>query len=95
MYNLSGPEEAAKLLVIHGFCWFTKMNAPMINILNKKYRVLSVDLPGHGDSDAFDKYTTELFIDVLAAACEHNKFDEFYITGHSMGGYLALYAINS
>lgn len=92
---LAGPADAPKVLFIHGFGFVVEMYAPIINRLIKQYRVLSIDLPGHGKTDALDNYGVDSFVDFLADAARQNGFTSFSIVGHSMGGLLALYCAQS
>jgi pimeloyl-ACP methyl ester carboxylesterase len=49
-----------------------------------------MDLPGHGSSDAFEKYDIELLLDCIKYVCEKQNFTNFIVSGHSMGGMLAV-----
>jgi pimeloyl-ACP methyl ester carboxylesterase len=53
--------------------------------------VISVDLPGHGNSDCVaDTHTMELMADILKAVLDKESVEECVIIGHSMGGYVTL-----
>jgi len=60
------------------------------------HRVIAPDLPGHGESDKPDiKYTTEYYIDTLAAFISALDLDTVSLAGISMGGCIALgYALD-
>ena len=49
-----------------------------------------MDLPGRGESSAFELYSVDLFVESLATALKHYDFTNFSIVGHSMGGQLAI-----
>jgi pimeloyl-ACP methyl ester carboxylesterase len=57
-------------------------------------RIIAYDLRGHGRSDVGDgQYTIELFVDDLIALLDHLKIDKAILCGFSLGGYIALRAI--
>jgi 3-oxoadipate enol-lactonase len=58
------------------------------------FRVISYDLRGHGQSGVGDgQYTIELFVDDLMALLDYLKITKAVVCGFSMGGYVALRAI--
>jgi 3-oxoadipate enol-lactonase len=60
----------------------------------KNFRIITYDLRGHGQSDVGDgQYTIELFVDDLIALLDYLKIAKATICGFSMGGYIALRAI--
>ena len=60
----------------------------------KDLRIITYDLRGHGRSDVSDgQYTIELFVDDLIALLDYLKITKTILCGFSMGGYIALRAI--
>ncbi len=58
--------------------------------LADKWRVLLVDLPGHGRSDAPEiRYTLALFTRAVAAVLDDAGVEKAAVAGHSMGGMVA------
>lgn len=58
------------------------------------FRIITYDLRGHGKSDVSDgQYTMELFVDDLIGLLDYLKIGKTIICGFSMGGYIALRAI--
>jgi len=53
------------------------------------YRVLTVDLRGHGDSDWPGQYTYELMRDDVLGMLDQLEMDKVTIVGHSLGGVVA------
>ncbi|CAL6041062.1 Alpha/beta_hydrolase family protein [Hexamita inflata] len=90
-----GPENGAKFLLFHGAQSFIEMLAPFINKLSKNHRVLAIDLPGHGDSDQFPSYSDDVFQDAVVEVLEQLNFTNYYLIGHSLGGYLAVKSYTS
>jgi pimeloyl-ACP methyl ester carboxylesterase len=80
------------LLLIHGFCEDKSIWSAIDDSLAQYYRVISVDLPGFGDSPL---HTDCLSIDYYADSLHSFIIDlvgleEIIIIGHSLGGYVAL-----
>ncbi|MER2171883.1 MAG: alpha/beta fold hydrolase, partial [Psychrobacillus psychrodurans] len=50
--NIAYKEEGTGevLLLIHGFCGSSGYWGEVIPMLSEKYRVIAIDLPGHGES---------------------------------------------
>jgi 3-oxoadipate enol-lactonase len=60
----------------------------------KNLRVIAYDIRGHGQSGVGDgQYTIELFVDDLVALLDHLEIAKVILCGFSMGGYIALRAI--
>lgn len=90
-------EETGKgmpLLLLHGFGRTASDWRPYTAELSKKYRVIAVDLPGHGRSDYMD--TTNIYLHKRAAEYILTMLDSLHIDsidviGHSSGGFITLY----
>ncbi len=55
------------------------------------YRVIALDLPGHGISEVVGEiHTMEFLADVVRGLVEKAGVGKFTLAGHSMGGYAAL-----
>ena len=62
-----------------------------ITEFSKHYRVITVDLLGHGQTDCIGYiHTMEDMADAVYAVLEELEITEAIFTGHSMGGYVAL-----
>ncbi len=60
----------------------------------KNLRIITYDLRGHGQSEVGDgQYSIELFVDDLMALLDYLKITKTMLCGFSMGGYIALRAI--
>ncbi len=95
-YTTLTPEilQARPIVLIHGFPFSHEMWSPQIAFLEKKLRVIAYDVRGHGKSDVGDgQYTLELFVDDLIGLLDHLKIEKAVLCGLSMGGYIALRAI--
>jgi pimeloyl-ACP methyl ester carboxylesterase len=79
------------MLLVHGWgCDHTSLGA-QAEFFTKSHRVVSVDLRGHGKSDAPEQdYTMAAFADDLAWLCEKLGLIKPIVIGHSMGGNIVL-----
>jgi 3-oxoadipate enol-lactonase len=96
-YNDSGSPESLPIILIHGFPFSSEMWKGQIQMLQsykKNLRVITYDLRGHGQSDVGDgQYTIELLVNDLIALLDYLKITKTILCGFSMGGYVALRAI--
>jgi 3-oxoadipate enol-lactonase len=93
-YETFGPESGIPIVFIHGFPFSSGMWKPQIEALQSTYRVIVYDVRGHGQSDVGDgQYTIEYFVDDLFALLDHLTIKKVVIVSLSMGGYIALRAV--
>lgn len=81
------------LVLLHGFTGSSGSWFPIDNDLARDFRVIAIDLIGHGASEAPDdstRYAFEQTIDDLAAIADHLGITRAHWLGYSMGGRLAL-----
>jgi len=83
--------EVPTLVLLHGFMEDSRMWEQLLPAWRKNGDVLLIDLPGHGQSDCFDKiHTMELMAEAVWFVCANLNLEKVCILGHSMGGYVAL-----
>ena len=93
-YTDSGKPDGVPVVLIHGFPFSHAMWAQQSEVLKSGYRVISYDLRGFGESSAGDgQFMLEFFVDDLIALLDELKIQTAVICGLSMGGYIALRAI--
>jgi 3-oxoadipate enol-lactonase len=93
-YNDEGPEEAPVIIFIHGFPFNMCMWEKQVNALKDNYRVIAYDVRGHGKSEAGSgAFSIELFASDLMGLMDKLELDKAIVCGLSMGGYIALNAI--
>lgn len=86
-----GPAQAEPVVLIHGIldsasCWFPVMDA----LLDRGYRVLAVDLLGHGDSPRIiDSFTVPELASGVVETLDEQGIDSCLLVGHSLGGVVA------
>ncbi len=79
------------VVFLHGFLENQWMWTNLIEGLPKKYRTITIDLPGHGESDNLGYvHTMEEMAEVVKALLDELRLRKYFLVGHSMGGYVAL-----
>ena len=81
------------LLILHGFTGDRSTMSSISEPLSENYSVISVDLPGHGNTLKDLEPHLFNFEDTLKALIEVMEFyglEEFNVLGYSMGGRLSL-----
>ncbi len=88
-YTISGKGDT--LVLLHGFIESTQIWKDFVPELEKHFRVVCIDLPGHGESDCIGYvHEMELNAEAVHAVLQHLGIKNCVITGHSMGGYVTL-----
>ncbi len=79
------------LVLIHGWCCDHGYFAPQVEHFSRRHRVVSLDLRGHGASDApHGSYAMREFADDVAWLARELGLRRPVLVGHSMGGLVAL-----
>src|SRR5262245_6170015 len=87
--------EGEPVVLLHGLTSSARINWQMpgiVSMLSKKYQVIALDLPGHGESDKpanEEAYGLNLVEDVVRLL-DHLKIEKAHIVGYSMGGMIAV-----
>ncbi|HEY3131993.1 MAG TPA: alpha/beta hydrolase [Acidobacteriota bacterium] len=93
-YEVSGNPAALPVVFIHGFPFSCEMWSGQVAAVQDQYCALTYDVRGHGQSNVGDgQYTIELFVDDLIALIDYLKMESAVLVGLSMGGYIALRAL--
>ncbi|NHM06011.1 alpha/beta hydrolase [Flavobacterium sp. CYK-4] len=88
-YTDSGKGTA--LVLLHGFLENQLMWQDFASELSKKYRVITVDLLGHGQTGCLGYiHEMEDQADLVHDLLAHLRIRKALFVGHSMGGYVAL-----
>ncbi len=78
------------LILLHGYLETHYIFSEFVELLEKKYRVISIDLPGHGLSGSNDDVNSmEFSAKVVVEVMDKCNVEKAFIAGHSMGGYVA------
>jgi pimeloyl-ACP methyl ester carboxylesterase len=88
-YAVNG-QGTRDLLLVHGAgahqLWFYRM----FDALQKDWRVITVDLTGHGFSDHRERYSVETWANELTEILRAECSEPALVAGHSMGSRVAL-----
>ena len=85
-YRLAGPEDGRAVIFIHGATGDSRLFLAQIKGLGERFRVIAVDLPGHGSSQQNGDLTIEIYRDSVIALIRHLELEQVTLAGHSMGG---------
>ncbi len=92
-YAVYGPAADPSVVFVHGWSCDSRYWQNQVPYFSKKYRVITLDLAGHGNSGFGRKvYTTEAFGQDVAAVLRELDVKRAVLVGHSMGGEIILYA---
>lgn len=79
------------VLFLHGFLENRRMWHDLKSALPRTVRKISLDLPGHGDSENLGYvHSMEEMAELVQALMKHLFLRKVVLCGHSMGGYVAL-----
>jgi pimeloyl-ACP methyl ester carboxylesterase len=88
-YIDSGKGET--IILLHGYLESSEVWTGFAEKLAQKYRVISVDLPGHGLSAVFgESHSMEFMATAVKELLVSLNIKKAVLTGHSLGGYVAL-----
>jgi pimeloyl-ACP methyl ester carboxylesterase len=93
-HDLCGPKAGPTVVLIHGFPLTSALWEPQIKALSDEFRVLTYDLRGMGRSSLGPApQPLEAYVDDLFALMDHLELGDAALCGLSMGGYIALRAV--
>lgn len=85
------PEQECAILFIHGNSHSLKsFSKQMESPLLKDFRLIFVDLPGHGESSKGSEYSIKIFAQILSEFIKNLEINKFIIAGHSLGGHVGI-----
>ena len=88
-YTYEGKGTA--LILLHGFLENQSMWKELVSTWATKYKVITIDLLGHGKTGNLGYvHTMEDQADMVIALLEHLRLRKAVFMGHSMGGYVSL-----
>lgn len=83
--------KGTAIVLLHGFLENQKMWDAFVPEFSKKYRIITIDLLGHGNSEPLGYvHSMEDNADVVHAVLSELRIRKAVFVGHSMGGYVAL-----
>ncbi|MGE0568346.1 MAG: alpha/beta fold hydrolase [Bacteroidia bacterium] len=78
-------------VLLHGYLGSKEIWNKTIENLSRSYRVIAIDLPGHGETPCFGYvHSMELMAEMVKKVLDQLRLKKYIMAGHSMGGYVAL-----
>lgn len=88
-YNVKGKGLA--VVFLHGFCEDSRIWEDFKHdLIEEKYRVVVIDLPGFGQSDVIEDISIAGMAEAVLTVLDALKLEKVVLIGHSMGGYVSL-----
>jgi pimeloyl-ACP methyl ester carboxylesterase len=88
-YRVEG--SGTTVVLLHGYLESLDIWNGFSAGLAKKYRIVSIDLPGHGKSGIVsDVHTMEIMAEAVNGVLSEIHADRCTLIGHSMGGYVTM-----
>ena len=85
-YSVSGSGNTT-LVFVHGWSCDSRYWQRQLSSFEKKYRVIAIDLAGHGNSSSSrGDYTIDAFAEDVRSVLDNEKASNAILIGHSMGG---------
>ena len=89
--RFSDTGKGDPVILLHGYLESLEIWGGFAEDLARHYRVIAVDLPGHGASGIFSTIDTmAVMADAVKHVLEHLGIGRAVLVGHSMGGYAVL-----
>ena len=83
--------EGETVVLLHGYLENLEIWGSFAAQLAEHYRVISMDIPGHGQSGVIAAaHPMPLMAEAVDAVLEHLDIEQCVLVGHSMGGYVSL-----
>jgi pimeloyl-ACP methyl ester carboxylesterase len=89
--NYSDEGAGNPVMLIHGYLETGDVWKDFSSLLSDRFRVITVDLPGHGHSDIYgDVHSMEFLAEAICGLLDTLGIEKVFMAGHSLGGYVAL-----
>lgn len=89
-YDVAGPLGGQPIVFVHATRLTRAMWFPQVERLSDTYRVIALDLPGHGVRAA-ERFTLDRAADVVAATIDAAAGGRAIVVGLSLGGYVSMH----
>jgi pimeloyl-ACP methyl ester carboxylesterase len=88
-YDITGKGDT--IVLVHGYLESSEIWSKFAGRLSKQFNVILIDLPGHGLSDIdAQSNSMESMALLIKKLIDELGIDKIFLTGHSLGGYIAL-----
>ena len=86
-YRDEGRENTRTLVLLHGFLQNLDVWSSYVLSYMNRFRVITIDLPGHGLTESFcDVHTMDFMAKIVKSVLNEAGVDQCVMVGHSMGG---------
>ena len=90
-YRDEGRDNTRTLVLLHGFLQNLDVWSSYVLSYMNRFRIITIDLPGHGLTDNFcDVHTMDFMARIVHDVLADAGVEQCVMVGHSMGGYVAL-----
>ena len=90
-YRDEGRQFSETVVLLHGFLQTLTVWSSLTLSYMRHFRVITIDLPGHGYSATWsDVHTMDFMARAVKAVLDDAGVEQCVLAGHSMGGYVAL-----
>lgn len=88
-FDVDGPRDAPAIVFVHGAAWTRRMWAPQMAALAQDFRVIALDLPGHGARKG-EPFRLASATQALNHVTHEAAEGRVLLVGLSLGGYVAI-----
>ena len=85
-YRSNDNKSEISLVFVHGAAGDSRLFHGQLRHFCRKYKVIAIDLPGHGKSQASDKPEIDDYVGAIFEVMQAENITSFVLIGHSMGG---------
>ena len=90
IYDVAGPPGAPTIVFVHGMRVTRKMWKPQVERLSDAYRLITVDLPGHGALSHVSFRLDDAVTTIAEVISREARNARAIVIGISLGGYVAM-----
>ena len=88
-FDVVGPQNAFPIVLVHGVSWTRKMWIPQLEALSDEFRVIAIDLSGHGVLHE-QLFQLKAAVQAVMESLRQQTDDRTLIVGLSLGGCVAM-----
>jgi pimeloyl-ACP methyl ester carboxylesterase len=89
--HFSDSGNGTVIVLLHGYLESSEVWNGFAEKLTSEFRIISVDLPGHGLSDVYGEvHSMEFMAQAIKELLKALGLKKVFLTGHSLGGYVTL-----
>jgi len=79
------------IVLLHGYLETSEVWEPLAEMLERKFRIIAVDMPGHGASEVKSEiHEMDFLAGAVREVIRDSGEDKVMVVGHSLGGYVTL-----